>query len=559
MSKNIYQIKNVCFKIPFIFEMTQHISKHIPINFGEYDYDKKFPYCYNKTCKNFSKLMWLIINEKSNPRIDGHKKIAKHLKKNKRKINYQNEHGWTPLMIASISSNDWSSIKTVKLLLKKGANPNIPNYNNSQTALQLAASNVKHASNIETVKLLIQYGADVNHKNNLGVPVLHYCHTDYCTRSDNLEVIKLLLSHGVDINSVTDKGNTLLYIVSKVTRNNNSTETVKFLLENNADPNIPNNKGKTALMVASKYSNSTSNITTVKLLLDHGANINHIDKNNNTVLSKVVSNFCGSQFITIKTLIKNGAIDQPIGIDKLSILMVAVGYPYYSENTDDFIKLIKLLLKHFDPNVQCSNGKTALHYLCSKQVRNFPYVDVINLLLKAGINPNIKDNQGRSALMFACDNSNLLKNKEIMRLLCRVCTINTIDNSGQSTLDYFLRKYKEKYVDIFMMMLKYGAFCVNKKNIKKFKILKCFDYLSKNNKIDKIHDKICDQIKLEAIKHQIRPTSFRMKIISLNWYSRSHQTDKIISWNNLDTIDYLGAIDIDDLRHKISDCMKYID
>ncbi|AKI80024.1 ankyrin-containing protein [Acanthamoeba polyphaga mimivirus] len=534
-------------------------SKYSPINFGEYGYNKKFPYCYNATCKNFSKLMWLVINEKSNPGIDGHKKIVKHLKKNKRKINAQNENGWTALMIASVLSNDWSSVKTVKLLLKKGANPNIETYNKSQTALKLAASNVKYASSIETVKLLIQYGANINHKNHLGVSVLHYCYVEYYTKSDNLEVIKLLLSHGMDINSVTYQGNTLLYIVSKVSQKNNSTETVKFLLENNADPNIPNNKGTTTLMVASKYSNSTSNIDTVRLLLDHGANINFTNKHNKTALSKFVSNFYGSNLVTLKFLIERGATDIPIGIDKLSILMVAVSRPYYSENSDNFIKQIKLLLKHFDPNIQCSKGRTVLHYLCSKQVRNFPYVDVIYLLLKAGINPNIKDNQGKSALMFACDNSNLLKNKEIMKLLCTVCTINTIDNSGQSALDYFLGKYKEKYVDIFMIMLEYGAFCVNKKNIEKFKILKCFDYLSKNNKIDKIHDKICDQIKLEAIKHQIRPTSFRMKIISLNWYSRSYQIDKIISWNNFDIIDYLGAIDIDDFRYKISDCMKYID
>ena len=154
--------------------------------------------------------------------------------------------------------------------------------------------------------------------------------------------------------------------------------------------------------------------------------------------------------------------------------MVAVIRTYCSENSDNFTKLIELLLKHFNPNIQCSNGKTVLHYLCNKQVCNFPYVDVINLLLKAGINPNIKDNQGKTALILACDNYCFLKNKEAVRLLCKVSTINTIDNTGQSALDYFLNKYKEKYTNILTIILKYGAYCVNKNNINKIKILKLF-------------------------------------------------------------------------------------
>ena len=72
------------------------------VKIGPYDYHKKFPCCLGRESRYFTKLMYLIIAKRNNTRMDT-RECVKHLrkKKNRSKINHQNEEGWTALIIAA--------------------------------------------------------------------------------------------------------------------------------------------------------------------------------------------------------------------------------------------------------------------------------------------------------------------------------------------------------------------------------------------------------------------------------------------------------------------------
>ena len=87
-------------------------------------------------------------------------------------------------------------------------------------------------------------------------------------------------------------------------------------------------------------------------------------------------------------LVKNGA-----AIDGKS----KFGTPIMAATVKNNESIVDVLLAHgADPNIQDTNGKTALLY-CS----TFGLNTIAEKLLRAGANPNLKDNTGNRALDYA--------------------------------------------------------------------------------------------------------------------------------------------------------------
>ncbi|AVL95155.1 ankyrin repeat protein [Moumouvirus australiensis] len=166
-------------------------------NISEYNYETSYSCSYYTSSSHFTKLMYLIITERNYP--DGHQKIINYLENNKnlREINHKNEEGWTALMIACRNSNIWSSIETVKLLLKFGADVNLQEKEDGWTALMLASTHSNDDSNIETVKLLLDYSSDPNIKDNNGYTILEYV-SRQINRTSNLKTLLLLIDYGAN-------------------------------------------------------------------------------------------------------------------------------------------------------------------------------------------------------------------------------------------------------------------------------------------------------------------------------------------------------------------------
>lgn len=210
-------------------------------------------------------------------------------------INYCDELGRSPLILSLNHFN------TTTLLLRSGANPNLPD-TKGFTALFIAASTgnfeavttllmpeystldvVKHTlrngytvlmhasmnGHFEMVELLIRHGAIdlVNHTLKDGDTALMYA-----SMNGHTKVVKLLIRHGADVNANSTLGTALIRAV-----NNGHKKAVKVLLD---APNIEINMldpkhGRNALFFADKK----NNIELVIMLLLNGADFDIKNKN----------------------------------------------------------------------------------------------------------------------------------------------------------------------------------------------------------------------------------------------------------------------------------------
>lgn len=204
-------------------------------------------------CKNFTLLMRLCYNEK---RMVSFEKIKNYVENHPEEINRQNDLGFTALIFV-ISYNQKGTYEIVKLLLEKGANPNLETIHQS-TALNFATNLLDY--NHKLVKLLLNCGACPNRKNTFG----HIPLSGLSYPRSNIKGIKLLLKRGANPNIQNHNGNSCLILIQKYCP---SYRTTKILLDYGANPQLKNNDGETALKIA--HQNSPTYRETIKLLRKH--------------------------------------------------------------------------------------------------------------------------------------------------------------------------------------------------------------------------------------------------------------------------------------------------
>lgn len=244
----------------------------------EDDYDKEYIIFQNLKSKKLNLLQKLIL-------ISNRYVIFEYLSNfiylYKDQINYQNEIGWTSLMIASSNQNKHSNY-LVNLLLKYKANPNIQDINGC-SALMMACICSNTYIDIKTIKLILKK-SDPNIQDCNGWTSLMIV----CSNSNiySIDLVKLLLKNGSDPNIQDNNGCNSLMISCMYSNTLSNNETVRLLLENGANPDLQNNDGWTALMLSCRYINTTSNNETVKLLLEYNSDVKlfNYDFNSNALM-----------------------------------------------------------------------------------------------------------------------------------------------------------------------------------------------------------------------------------------------------------------------------------
>ena len=127
--------------------------------------------------------------------------------------------GATPLLFAA----DRSDVPLIRLLLELGADPLLPNFNNTTPLLA--------AAGVGTEEPLEEAGEE----------------------SEALEAVKLMMHHGADINAVNNNGDTAMHGAAY----NMCPLVVKLLAERGADPQVwkdPNKFGRSPLFIAEGHS-----------------------------------------------------------------------------------------------------------------------------------------------------------------------------------------------------------------------------------------------------------------------------------------------------------------
>ena len=253
-----------------------------------------------------------------------------------------------------------------------------------------ALNNAVWQGDVSKVQELVEAGADINAVNAHGMNALMTA-----AWTGNNEALRILLDAGAEVNQRAKKfgGRSALMLAAMYGGN---TETMRLLLDAGADMRAEGDFGNAFVMAANSGKNEI-----VKMLLAAGADVNE---------SPSILNWAAQRGYVevVKTLLAAGAHIQSDNDHGGKILQKAAS----SGNLQIFEALYSAgatniqydTKNQYDANI----GETFL--MCAVFAEN---LNVVKILLDAGLDVNIRDKYGKTALMWAAYVGNL----EITRLL----------------------------------------------------------------------------------------------------------------------------------------------
>jgi len=219
----------------------------------------------------------------------------------------------------------------------------------------------------------------------------------YAAREDCLECAKILLDAGADVNQRTHYGWTALLTATQ----NRHYKLASYLLDHGANPNIANNGGWTPLYLATDNRNIESgdypvrapdmeHLEYIKLLIDKGANVNARICGTDSTEKKCIGDSTETRNnFTMQWLFEDGAT------------------PFLRAAQSGDIPLMKLLLAHgADPKIFTAHNVTPLAVASGigwVEGVTFEWseketLEAVKMCLDLGIDPNVKDDEGRTSL-----------------------------------------------------------------------------------------------------------------------------------------------------------------
>ncbi|AEF55528.1 ankyrin repeat domain-containing protein [Marinomonas posidonica] len=358
----------------------------------------------NEAIKNHRPLVARVLMEASETRFTpnrdlfsplmdavytGDLSLVKSILKQDVDVNFKDSKGWTALLLSSHKSSeneDDQQTSIIKRLIKSGATLDTLNKENN-SALNMAIesgrydiadmlieehinTNLKNidgetalikaiqVNNIELVEQLISAESIHTTDAHLWTP-LHFsvAHPDTQEKTEETSITEFLLSLNANLNAQNDQGETPLHTAIK----HSATNDAILLLEQGADTSIQDNNGVTPLMLAAQ----ANNLVLIKRLITTKQDINTQDSYGKTAL----------HYATLKKSARND----------------------YTQ-----AQIVKLLINAgANPNLQDKNLSTPLHLSVK-----YNLLHTTNALTKADTIPDIKDNQGNTALITAVQNGN---------------------------------------------------------------------------------------------------------------------------------------------------------
>ena len=131
----------------------------------------------------------------------------------------------------------------------------------SAWAVDLSLVEAAERGDRQTVLALIEQGADVNAAHPNGTTALHWA-----VHQNDVDLVRRLIKAGADVRVENDFGATPMSEAAII----GNPEIIKLLLDAGADVESPNREGQTALMAVAR----TGNVKAAELLIKRGANVN---------------------------------------------------------------------------------------------------------------------------------------------------------------------------------------------------------------------------------------------------------------------------------------------
>lgn len=273
-------------------------------------------------------------------------------------VNLTNGHLWTPLHLAS----SMGFLDVVELLLKNKANINALtelNYTPLNLTLSILSSYKKNCDNmLKVATLLINSGANVNTPcKNCSTP-LHFA-----AQTRNLELVKLLIQKGAKIDE----------------KNINDSSPIHDAIEGGSKEIFEE-------------------------LLNSGANITIADKQGMLPFHLSVKN--NHLPILERLLNQNTPINSKVSKGNTGLHLLFIYKCHYTSSK--LAVLNKLLEYHADPNCQNDKGETPFYLLTKFFQKDVNYQQIAQLLIMAGADCHIKDNNNVSAFDLMSDTTKTL-------------------------------------------------------------------------------------------------------------------------------------------------------
>lgn len=250
-------------------------------------------------------------------------------------------------------------------------------------------------NNVDIIQLFIDKGVDINIKSPFGIALMR------AADNNNLEIVNFLIENGADVNISNFDGATPLTRAAQ----RNNLEIVNILITNGADINAVELGSNTALTHAIR----NENIEMVTILLDAGSDPNYINTFNASILFFAIDT---KNEDVVKILLENGADPNGITNQGYPILYLVSVY-IFSEDEDGNlilippnIEIVNLLIEH---GADATDNNVLSKVIGSSKVD----LEIVEVLLKAGADPNGTDESGMSYLKRAT----IFGNNELANLL----------------------------------------------------------------------------------------------------------------------------------------------
>ncbi len=364
--------------------------------------------------------------------------------------------GRTPLSIAC-----WNAIKpqisvqaykryldTIKLLLDRGADPDIPNTDKTTILHDMLNlySDLVPLRAIEVMKLLLEHGANPNLKNKFGkTPLIFAISGDY-----PIEKTTLLMEYGADPNIKSNLGQDAFAVAKEISNITKRTQVLNILntvkaktnIYMNGDPNKLDAKGFAPLHQLSFSSEAEETlIEKAKVLLEKGANLELVGgENAETPLILAIANQKPKLAAFFMDAGANPNAQNKIGSTLLQ---------YASQlGMLEFVQRFQALGQ--DIRYANAMGQTALHFACDE---GHPHI--VQYLIEQGADINAETSKGYTPLNWCTDDNK----KETLqnRLACAELLLKNGANPEKGSsplLEASARLINHDFIPLF---LKYGA------------------------------------------------------------------------------------------------------
>ena len=251
------------------------------------------------------------------------------------------------------------------------------------TPLMLACK--KGSRNTDAINLLLDARVNPHIRDADGNTSLHYSIEGGCSKW----TLGKLIDHGVDVNAKNKNNVTVLMLACK----KRDTDAINLLLDLRADPRIADADGDTSLHHSIEGGCYKE---TLQAIIDHGADVNKTNKNNATALMlacKKGNIDAINAFLNLRPVLFNLRANPNIADAEGSTSLHHAIEGCCNKET------LQLIIKHgAKVNARCKNDVTPLMLACKKG-----NTEAVNVFLKLGADPKIKDANGNTSLHHAVE------------------------------------------------------------------------------------------------------------------------------------------------------------